>query len=288
MREGAAERFRAVIADPDQRLIVAEDPDGLAGMVLCSIGTSSTLATAPAVVLSHLTVAANSRRAGVGRVLVAAATQWAAECDVDHLRVAVYASSREANRFFARLGFAPVSVNRVAPVAALRRILGAEVPAAEADSGDGARRRRLRLGITGGGSRSTAPAAAPRLRLGSRVEVRQPDVALRDEPPCFVGDQHLPELQGASAVQRGRDDAQRAFADGAQEARRVADPDDAAVRHPLQLPDGAGEARDGFGDGGVDAAVHDAVGLQQPVVDRDVTADACRACARRSSAAAGR
>ena len=65
-------------------------------------------------------------------------------------RVAVYAASREANRFFARLGFAPVSVNRVAPVAGLRRILGAEVPAAEADSGDGARRRRLRLGITGG------------------------------------------------------------------------------------------------------------------------------------------
>jgi N-acetylglutamate synthase-like GNAT family acetyltransferase len=149
MRESAAERFRAVIADPEQRLLVAEDADGLAGMVLCSIGTSSTLATAPAVVLSHLTVAANSRRAGVGRVLVAAATQWAAECDVDHLRVAVYASSREANRFFARLGFAPVSVNRVAPVAGLRRILGAEVPAAEADSGDGARRRRLRLGITG-------------------------------------------------------------------------------------------------------------------------------------------
>ena len=150
MREAAQERFAAVIADPYQRLLVAEDGEGLAGMVLCSIGTSSTLATAPAVVLSHLTVAANSRRAGVGRVLVAAATQWAAECDVDHVRVAVYASSREANRFFARLGFAPVSVNRVAPVAGLRRILGAEVPAAEADSGDGARRRRLRLGITGG------------------------------------------------------------------------------------------------------------------------------------------
>ncbi len=150
MREAAAERFAAVIADPQQRLLVAEDRDGLAGMVLCSIGTSSTLATAPAVVLSHLTVAANSRRGGVGRVLVAAATQWAEECDVDHVRVAVYASSREANRFFARLGFAPVSVNRVAPVAGLRRILGAEVPAAEADSEDGARRRRLRLGITGG------------------------------------------------------------------------------------------------------------------------------------------
>ncbi len=150
MREAAAGRFAAVIADPEQRLLVALGREGLAGMVVCSIGTSSTLASAPAIVLSHLTVAANSRRAGVGRVLVAAATQWAAERDVDHLRVAVYASSREANRFFARLGFAPVSVNRVAPVAGLRRILGAEVAAAEADSGDGARRRRLRLGITGG------------------------------------------------------------------------------------------------------------------------------------------
>lgn len=150
MRDSAADRFAAVIADPHQRLLVAEDGEGLAGMVLCSIGTSSTLATTPAVVLSHLTVGAHSRRAGVGRVLVAAATQWAADCDIDHVRVAVYASSREANRFFARLGFAPVSVNRVAPVAGLRRILGAEVPAAEADSEAGARRRRLRLGITGG------------------------------------------------------------------------------------------------------------------------------------------
>lgn len=150
VREAAAVRFAAAVADPDERLLVAEDADGLAGMVLCTVGTSSSLTPAPAVVLSHLTVAANSRRAGVGRVLIAAATQWAADCNIDHVRVAVYASSREANRFFARLGFAPVSVNRVAPVAGLRRILGAEVPAAEADSGDIARRRRLRLGITGG------------------------------------------------------------------------------------------------------------------------------------------
>lgn len=155
LREAASVRFAGVIADPDQRLLVAEDADGLAGMVLCSIGTSSTLEPAPAVVLSHLTVSSSSRRGGVGRVLVAAATNWAADLGIDHVRVAVYSSSREANRFFARLGFAPVSVNRVAPVAGLRRILGAEVPAAEADSGDIARRRRLRLGITGGGRTTT-------------------------------------------------------------------------------------------------------------------------------------
>ncbi len=150
LHDAARTRFTAAIGDPNQRLLVAEDADGIAGMVLCGIGTASSINPAPAVVLSHLTVAASSRRAGVGRVLVAAATQWAADCGIDHVKVAVYAASRDANRFFARLGFAPVSVNRVAPVAGLRRILGAEVPAAEADSGDSARRRRLRLGITGG------------------------------------------------------------------------------------------------------------------------------------------
>jgi N-acetylglutamate synthase-like GNAT family acetyltransferase len=156
LHDAARVRFTKAIGDPNQRLLVAEDADGIAGMVLCSIGTSSTINPSPAVVLSHLTVAASSRRAGIGRVLVAAATLWAAECGIDHVKVAVYASSREANRFFARLGFAPISINRVAPVAGLRRILGAEVPAAEADSGDSARRRRLRLGITTG--RATAGA----------------------------------------------------------------------------------------------------------------------------------
>jgi N-acetylglutamate synthase-like GNAT family acetyltransferase len=158
LREAAANRFVDAVADSEQRLLVAEAVDGIAGMVLCTIGTASSLNPSRAVVLSHLTVAANSRRAGVGRVLIAAATAWAAECDIDHVRVSVYASAREANRFFARLGFAPVSVNRVAPVAGLRRILGAEVPAAEADSGDMARRRRLRLGITGGGARTSTAA----------------------------------------------------------------------------------------------------------------------------------
>jgi N-acetylglutamate synthase-like GNAT family acetyltransferase len=158
LREAAANRFVDAVADADQRLLVAEAVDGIAGMVLCTVGSASSLNPSRAVVLSHLTVGANSRRAGVGRVLIAAATAWAAECDIDHVRVSVYASAREANRFFARLGFAPVSVNRVAPVAGLRRILGAEVPAAEADSGDVARRRRLRLGITGGGARTSAAA----------------------------------------------------------------------------------------------------------------------------------
>jgi N-acetylglutamate synthase-like GNAT family acetyltransferase len=160
-RESLTDRLGDIIADREQRLLVAEDEDGLAGMVLCTIGTTSTLSPTSAVVLSHLTVATRTRRSGVGRVLIAAATQWADDLGIDHIRVAVFAASRDANRFFARLGFAPISVNRVAPVAGLRRLLGAEVPAAEPDSGDVARRRRLRLGITTPPRPATA---APRRR----------------------------------------------------------------------------------------------------------------------------
>ncbi len=162
-RESVIERLELIIADREQRLLVAEDLSGLAGMVLCSVGTTSTLSPTRAVVLSHLTVAAHARRGGVGRVLIAAATQWADDLSIDHVRVAVFAASREANRFFARLGFAPISVNRVAPVSGLRRILGAEVPAAEPDSGDVARRRRLRLGIT----TNPRPATAVSRRRGA-------------------------------------------------------------------------------------------------------------------------
>jgi hypothetical protein len=37
--------------------------------------------------------------------------------------VSVHPASREANRFFARLGFAPLAVSRIAPTAVIRRRL---------------------------------------------------------------------------------------------------------------------------------------------------------------------
>jgi hypothetical protein len=118
-------------------------------MVLCSVSGSGTFVDAPVVHMNHFFVLPSARRRGAGRALIAAATAWAEERGVDGLGVAVYPDSREANRYFARLGFAPVYVHRVASLAGLRRVLGAAVPAAaRAESAPGVR-RRLRVGITG-------------------------------------------------------------------------------------------------------------------------------------------
>jgi hypothetical protein len=55
--------------------------------------------------------------------LVAAAAAYADEIGADHVAVSVAPGLREPNRFYARLGFSPVVVRRVAPVAILRRRL---------------------------------------------------------------------------------------------------------------------------------------------------------------------
>jgi hypothetical protein len=46
--------------------------------------------------------------------------------------VGVAPNGRDANRFFARLGFAPLVMRRIAPVAALRRALVSADPVGEA------------------------------------------------------------------------------------------------------------------------------------------------------------
>jgi N-acetylglutamate synthase-like GNAT family acetyltransferase len=99
--------------------------------------------------MNHFFVTPAARRCGAGRALLAAATAWAEQRGLEGLGVAVPPDSREANRYFARLGFAPVYVHRVAALSSLKRVLGSAVPAAaREESAYGARRRR-RVGITG-------------------------------------------------------------------------------------------------------------------------------------------
>jgi GNAT superfamily N-acetyltransferase len=157
-RAEAEQRYRAALDADEARLLVAvvDDPgvpDGsgerVVGMTLCSVSNSGTFVDAPVAHMNHFFVAPAERRGGAGRALLAAATAWAEQRGLDGLGVAVYPDSREANRYFARLGFAPVYVHRVAPLASLKRVLGAAVPAAaREESAHGAWRRR-RVGITG-------------------------------------------------------------------------------------------------------------------------------------------
>lgn len=158
-RAEAEQRYVAALDDVDARLLVAVIESGdprtgstteqLVGMTLCSVAGSGTFVDAPVVQMNHFFVRPSARRCGAGRALLAAATAWAEQRGLDGLGVAVPPDSREANRYFARLGFAPVYVHRVASLTALKRMLGSAVPgAAREESAYGARRRR-RVGITG-------------------------------------------------------------------------------------------------------------------------------------------
>lgn len=123
-----AARVAAALADPDRRVVLASvdgEPAGMAVLASVAVGPFS---DARAVQVDYLVVAARHRHRGVGRALLAAAAGYADDVGVDQVLVSVHPALRDANRFFARLGFTPLVVRRVAPVALLRRRLGTVEP----------------------------------------------------------------------------------------------------------------------------------------------------------------
>lgn len=122
--EQVAGRFELALADESSRVVVAVHEDEIVGMVQL-IRTPPTLLTeTSSVELSAMCVDAAHRRRGAGKALLAAAVAYAEELGVDNVVVSVLPQHREANRFYARLGFAPLVTRRIAGVAALRRRLG--------------------------------------------------------------------------------------------------------------------------------------------------------------------
>ncbi|HET7328534.1 MAG TPA: GNAT family N-acetyltransferase [Nocardioidaceae bacterium] len=109
--------------DPLECLQVAVVEDEVVGVAHFSRTPVSPLHEDDAVQVTHLFVAAGSRRRGVGRALLAAAAAWADDCGATHLLTAVAASSRDAARFLACLGLAQTATVRSVPVAVLRQRL---------------------------------------------------------------------------------------------------------------------------------------------------------------------
>ena len=138
------QRYLEALADPERHLVVvvneAEEP---LGMALLTIGSANALLDLPAVHMSHAVVADRHKRRGAGKALVAAAAAHAESRGLEQIVVSVAPGSRDANRFFARLGFAPIAVRRVAPVGVVRRRL-AQVETGPADHV--VRRRPRRVG----------------------------------------------------------------------------------------------------------------------------------------------
>lgn len=146
-------RYADMLADPGRQVILAvDDGNQVMGMAVLAGTSLGGLLDVDALHVSHAVVAPHHRRRGAGRALVAAATAYAEEHGFDQLVVSVPPTAREANRFYARLGFAPSVVRRVAPVAVIRRSLGTAERSHPTDHL--ARRRTLRTALRRGEQRA--------------------------------------------------------------------------------------------------------------------------------------
>ena len=109
-----------VATDPEQRLVVAVLEDEIIGAAFLNRTPLSPVHADDAVQISHLQVLEHARRHGAGKALVESAVAWAEEKGATTVMSAATAGDREANRYLARLGFAPLAVIRAASVASLR------------------------------------------------------------------------------------------------------------------------------------------------------------------------
>ncbi len=127
--EHLTERLQEIVeaaASGDGRtmLVALDDNDAVVGLVVARPDEIGAIDLTPALHVTHLLVSAKHRRRGVGRALLGAIVHTAEAGDFAHVVATVGSGSREANRYLARLGFAPLVVHRVTSTGNLRRALG--------------------------------------------------------------------------------------------------------------------------------------------------------------------
>ena len=111
---------------PAYRLVYAcvdGEPVGLASFTLVS---SDLMAVAAGVLIDVVHVADGWRKTGVGTMLLREAVLFADEVGAGDVVVNLPSNARDVNRFYARLGFAPLVVRRAAPIGHLRRKLSVD------------------------------------------------------------------------------------------------------------------------------------------------------------------
>lgn len=119
--------------DPDARILVAEVDGEAVGAMLMRVAEVSPLNPDRIVQAFAPQVLPQLRRRGVGTALMEAAVHFAEERGIAFVGAAALSSSRDANRFFARIGLGPRAVLRVAATAAVRQRLGSVRPARGVD-----------------------------------------------------------------------------------------------------------------------------------------------------------
>lgn len=104
----------------DQWVAVAEVDGEVAGAVFLEASTFTPLNLEPAVLAVSPHVFPQFRRQGVGSALMESACRFAEQHGIAHIQTAAAAEARNANRFMARLSFAPQAMLRAATTSSVR------------------------------------------------------------------------------------------------------------------------------------------------------------------------
>ena len=124
-RVASEARVAAALSRDDVRALLALVDEKPVGYIVLSRRPMSFLIDTPCVSIEQIFVAREARRSGAARVLVNAAALYADRLGAEQIASTVPSQAREANRFFARLGFSSFVVRRVTTTSALRRRLAA-------------------------------------------------------------------------------------------------------------------------------------------------------------------
>jgi L-amino acid N-acyltransferase YncA len=132
----AASGFRRLLEDPAHRVVLAVLPGANAptagssvevavGLAVLGLDPLSLVLGNPQVTVDTFVVDREHRRRGAGVLLLAAAAAYAEEHEASHVVASVGGHEAERQRFFARMGFAPLTTRRIVGVEALGRSLAA-------------------------------------------------------------------------------------------------------------------------------------------------------------------
>lgn len=108
------------------KIVAAWDTQGIVGIACVSLVDVGTWSELSSVQISGLHVIRNSRRRGVAKAILNCALGYADIWGCSNIMASVPPQEREANRFFARLGFAPISTRRITETSALRKKISDE------------------------------------------------------------------------------------------------------------------------------------------------------------------
>jgi ribosomal protein S18 acetylase RimI-like enzyme len=119
-------RLRETLSGSETHVLVARYEGVSAGYAVLRLAPALAVLDGPALHIDHLYVTPQSRRRGVARAMLSAATAIAERHGADQVLAGAPPSAKESHRFLARLGFSPLVMRRAVSTATLRRRLAGE------------------------------------------------------------------------------------------------------------------------------------------------------------------